>query len=211
MHHAKENSADTGKPVIRHSTLPKLAACPKYLPKPGPVGPAAERGTRMDAAIRRALEGDRSLLEGLTPEDKGPAEWAVALFQDYKRNGELETREEYLAMHTPGISHVGTADVGQTLLGKDLHHIRRLLRARHQRVSRIGLTRATAAAQIGGDAAARSFATKTLGRANTAGLVMGLALMASEASAAELSGDSQLAKDILTNGLTEFLTIDAGW
>jgi RNA polymerase subunit RPABC4/transcription elongation factor Spt4 len=111
MHHAKENSADTGKPVIRHSTLPKLAACPKYLPKPGPVGPAAERGTRMDAAIRRALEGDRSLLEGLTPEDKGPAEWAVALLQSYKMTGELETREEYLAMHTPGISHVGTADV----------------------------------------------------------------------------------------------------
>ena len=91
--------------------LPKLAACPKYVPKPGPAGPAAERGTKMDEAVRLGLRGDRSLLEGLPPEDKGPAEWAVALFQDYKRNGELETREEYLAMHTPGISHVGTADV----------------------------------------------------------------------------------------------------
>ena len=103
--------------VIRHSMLPKLAACPKYQPKPGPAGPAAERGTKIDEAVRLGLRGDRSLLEGLAPEDKGPAEWAVALFLDYKRNGELETREEYLAMHTPGITHVGTADVLNEKMG----------------------------------------------------------------------------------------------
>jgi hypothetical protein len=91
--------------------LPKLAQCPKYLPKPGPAGPAAERGTRIDKAVRLALQGDRSEIEALPPDEKAPAEWAVQLFLSYKMTGELETREEYLAMHTPGIAHVGTADV----------------------------------------------------------------------------------------------------
>ena len=96
---------------IRHSMLPKLAQCPKYQPKEGPAGPAAERGTRIDRAVRLALQGDRTELEALVPEDKAPAEWAVQLFLSYKMTGELETREEFLAMHTPGMSHVGTADV----------------------------------------------------------------------------------------------------
>lgn len=96
---------------IRHSMLPKLAECPKYEPKPGPAGPEAERGTRIDRAVRLALQGDRSVLEALVPEDRGPAQWAVELFLSYKLAGELETREEYLAMSTPGLSHVGTADV----------------------------------------------------------------------------------------------------
>ena len=96
---------------IRHSMLPKLAQCPKFTPKEGPAGPAAERGTRIDRAVRLALQGDRTELEALVPEDRGPAEWAVQLFLSYKMTGELETREEFLAMHTPGISHVGTADV----------------------------------------------------------------------------------------------------
>lgn len=91
--------------------LPKLAQCPKYEPKPGPAGPAAERGTRIDSAVRAALRGERSELEALPPEDREPAEWAVMLFLSYKLNGELETREEYLAMSTPGMTHVGTADV----------------------------------------------------------------------------------------------------
>jgi hypothetical protein len=99
------------KTPIRHSMLPKLAQCPKYLPKPGPAGPAAERGTRIDKAVRLALQGDRSEIEALPPDEKAPAEWAVQLFLSYKMTGELETREEYLAMHTPGIAHVGTADV----------------------------------------------------------------------------------------------------
>ena len=42
------------KTQIRHSMLPKLAACPKYLPKEGPAGPAAERGTLIDKAVRLA-------------------------------------------------------------------------------------------------------------------------------------------------------------
>lgn len=102
---------------IRHSALPKLARCPKYQPKEGPAGPAAERGTRIDKAVRLALQGDRTEIEALVPEDKAPAEWAVELFLSYKMTGELETREEFLAMHTPGMSHVGTADVLNEKLG----------------------------------------------------------------------------------------------
>lgn len=102
---------------IRHSMLPKLAHCPKYQPKEGPAGPAAERGTRIDRAVRLALQGDRSEMEALVPEDRAPAEWAVELFLSYKMTGELETREEYLAMHTPGMAHVGTADVVNMRVG----------------------------------------------------------------------------------------------
>ena len=102
---------------LRHSMLPKLAQCPKYLPKEGPVGPAAERGTRIDRAVRLALQGDRTEMEALAPEDRGPAEWAVELFLSYKMTGELETREEFLAMHTPGMAHVGTADVLNEKIG----------------------------------------------------------------------------------------------
>jgi hypothetical protein len=95
---------------IRHSMLPKLAECPKYTPKPGEAGPAAQRGTVMDEAFRLALQGDRSKLEALPAEDRPAVEWAVALLEDYKRTGAVEAREEFLAMHTPGIAHVGTAD-----------------------------------------------------------------------------------------------------
>jgi len=102
---------------IRHSALPKLAQCPKYQSKEGPAGPAAERGTRIDKAVRLALQGDRTEIEALAPEDKAPAEWAVQKFLDYKMTGELETREEFLAMHTPGMAHVGTADVLNEKLG----------------------------------------------------------------------------------------------
>lgn len=90
--------------------LPKLAECPKYTPKPGDAGPAAQRGTLMDEAFRLGLQGDRSKIDTLPDEDRPAVEWAVALLEDYKRTGTIEAREEYLAMHTPGIAHVGTAD-----------------------------------------------------------------------------------------------------
>ena len=90
--------------------LPKLAECPKYTPKPGEAGPAAQRGTVMDEAFRMGLQGDRSKIDALPAEDRPAVEWAVALMEDYKRTGTVEAREEFLAMHTPGISHVGTAD-----------------------------------------------------------------------------------------------------
>ena len=90
--------------------LPKLAECPKYTPKPGDAGPAAQRGTLMDEAFRLGLQGDRSKIDTLPEEDRPAVEWAVALMEDYKRTGTIEAREEYLAMHTPGIAHVGTAD-----------------------------------------------------------------------------------------------------
>jgi hypothetical protein len=95
---------------IRHSMLPKLAACPKYTPKPGDAGPAAQRGTLMDEAFRLGLQGDRTKIDALPAEDRPAVEWAVALMEDYKRTGTIEAREEFLSMHTPGIAHVGTAD-----------------------------------------------------------------------------------------------------
>lgn len=105
------------KVKIRHSLLPKLAACPKYRPADTPAGPAAERGTRIDAAIRAALAGDTTLLEALPPEDKAAAQWGAHKLAEYTLTGETETREEFLAMHTPGIGHVGTADAVNWRMG----------------------------------------------------------------------------------------------
>lgn len=102
---------------IRHSMLPKLAACPKYTAKPGAAGPAAQRGTLMDEAFRLGLQGDRTKIDELPAEDRPAVEWAVALMEDYKRTGTIEAREEFLAMHTPGMSHVGTADALCTKMG----------------------------------------------------------------------------------------------
>ncbi|MBD9359667.1 calcium-binding protein [Methylomonas fluvii] len=55
-----------------------------------------------------------------------------------------------------------------------------------------------------GDLGRAAEASKSLSRANAAGLVMGLMLIGSKASAAEKAGDHEQAKQIVTNGLVEF-------
>ena len=47
---------------IRHSALPKLEECPCYESNPV-AGPAAQRGTNMDAALRLLLQGEGKDLE----------------------------------------------------------------------------------------------------------------------------------------------------
>lgn len=99
------------KDIIRHSALPKLAACPCYVPAGADAGPAAQRGTLLDTAYRAAIAGNPSLAASLeAPEDRAAVQWAVSETLALAEGHKVETREEWLRMHTPGIAHVGTAD-----------------------------------------------------------------------------------------------------
>jgi hypothetical protein len=95
---------------LRHSALPKLAACPRFEGDNSTPSPEAARGTAMDAAFRCILTGvpfDPILL----PEDMQAVHWAVDKAVELSEGKNLEAQEEYLRMHTPGIEHIGTADV----------------------------------------------------------------------------------------------------
>ena len=94
--------------TIRHSSLPKLAQCAKYESNPV-AGPAAERGTRLDAAFRAFLMGEPVPVE-LSTEEQENVMWAVDTVRDLADGGEIEADEVNLKVNTPGLSHVGTED-----------------------------------------------------------------------------------------------------
>lgn len=95
--------------MIRHSLLPKLAACAKYESNPV-AGVAAQRGTRMDAAFRKTLGNEPDPTAGLTPEEAAAVSWAASVVTYAAGVGEILWREEDLKVVTPGIEHVGTED-----------------------------------------------------------------------------------------------------
>lgn len=114
-----------GNSIIRPSSLPKIAICPSYQSRGGSAGGAAERGTLMDEAFRFAVAGDRSYLDkleeriaelpnrfpGYTPpggEVEG-TEWTIK--RALLISEDVETREENLRVHIPGIVPLGTADM----------------------------------------------------------------------------------------------------
>jgi hypothetical protein len=65
----------------------------------------------MDAAFRAALAGDNALAQSLPGEDFPAVQWAVEKAWELAGGKTLETRDEFLRMKTPGIEHLGTADV----------------------------------------------------------------------------------------------------
>jgi hypothetical protein len=95
---------------LRHSALPKLAACPRFEGSPA-TSPEASRGTLMDAAFRAALTQDFKMVVLDCQDDADAVGWAVDKARELAGDHALEAREEFLRMHTPGIEHVGTADV----------------------------------------------------------------------------------------------------
>jgi hypothetical protein len=95
---------------LRHSALPKLAACPRFEGDNSTQSPEASRGTLMDAAFRTLLMGLPCDV-ALPAEDMDAVNWAVDTVTGLAEDHGVEAREEYLRMHTPGIEHVGTADV----------------------------------------------------------------------------------------------------
>lgn len=94
--------------MIRHSALPKLAQCPCYESNPV-AGPAAERGTKMDAAFRALLMG-KPVTGDLTTEELEAVMWAVDTARDIADGAEIEADEVNLKVNTPGLDHIGTED-----------------------------------------------------------------------------------------------------
>jgi hypothetical protein len=94
---------------IRHSSLPKLALCGQYEGAPG-TSPAAERGTKLDAAFRHAWTTGEFPDWELSEEDADAVRWAIN--QCIKLGGahDLVTEEDRCRIHTGGIEHRGTAD-----------------------------------------------------------------------------------------------------
>ena len=94
--------------MIRHSALPKLAQCPCYESNPV-AGPAAERGSRMDAAFRALLQG-KPVEVALTTEELEAVAWAVSTARTLADGAPIEADEDKLKVRTPGMEHEGTED-----------------------------------------------------------------------------------------------------
>jgi len=95
---------------IRHSSLPKLALCGQYEGAPG-TSPAAERGTKLDAAFRHAWTTGEFPDWELAEEDAEAVRWAID--QCIRLGGGadgLTTEEDKCRILTGGFEHRGTAD-----------------------------------------------------------------------------------------------------
>ena len=95
---------------IRHSALPKLALCGQYEGAPG-TSPAAERGTKLDAAFRHAWTTGEFPDWDLPEEDAEAVRWAInqCISIGAARDG-LTTEEDRCRILTGGFEHRGTAD-----------------------------------------------------------------------------------------------------
>ena len=93
---------------IRASSLPKLAECPVFVGGDG-YSEAAERGNRIDKAIRAGIAGI-AVDASESPEDEAAIDWGFDTLRALAEGSPIETREEYLQMDVPGLSRPGTAD-----------------------------------------------------------------------------------------------------
>jgi hypothetical protein len=98
---------------LRHSLLPKLAACGQYDPKTGgEPSPAAARGTALDEAFRHAWTHSEFPNWDLPEEDAQAVRWAIDRCIELSGIGDgLRTEDKYCKVHTIEIpGHEGTAD-----------------------------------------------------------------------------------------------------
>jgi hypothetical protein len=96
---------------MRHSLLPKLAACSCFESKAGEAGPAAQRGTMLDAAFRDALATGKLNDNNLSRDDAKAVKWAIKQVKAIAGDDEIISQEDMLKVQTPGIEHIGTEDV----------------------------------------------------------------------------------------------------
>lgn len=95
---------------LRPSNLDKLLQCGHY--RPDLVsGPAAERGTRMDAAFRALIAGDSAPLGNLLPDEQAGVRWAVDTARQYAAGAALIADEAELRVAIPRLERDGTADL----------------------------------------------------------------------------------------------------
>jgi hypothetical protein len=95
---------------MRHSLLPKLQACSCFESKQGEAGPAAQRGTMLDAAFRDALATGKLNDNNLSKDDAKAVKRAVKQVKAIAGDDEIISQEDMLKVQTPGIEHIGTED-----------------------------------------------------------------------------------------------------
>lgn len=89
--------------LVRPSSLPKLAVCRCFVGKEG-TSEAAERGTRLDAAIRKAVAAGTSVDPAdvdCVDEDIEACNWAIDELKTLQLSGKWETRESELQAVVP--------------------------------------------------------------------------------------------------------------
>lgn len=96
---------------MRHSLLPKLAECACYESKQGEAGPAAQRGTKLDARFREALQTGKLNDNDLAKDDIKAVKWAIKQVKAIAGDNPIISDEALLKVQTPGIDHIGTEDV----------------------------------------------------------------------------------------------------
>lgn len=92
---------------IRSSSLPKLAACGQYESAPG-TSEAAERGTRLDAALRSAWEHGE--VPPLEQDDAVCVAWAYATISQLAAGWHVDMAEGNCRIRIEQINYTGTAD-----------------------------------------------------------------------------------------------------
>jgi len=97
---------------LRPSNLPKLAVCPCYVSNPE-AGPAATRGSALDALFRARMQGDLNQAEMFyqpSVDDFAAVEWAVNTLRALFADSLILTHEKDCRVVIPGFENPGTAD-----------------------------------------------------------------------------------------------------
>ena len=97
---------------LRPSNLPKLAVCACYVSNPD-AGPAAARGSALDALFRARMQGDLNQAEMFyqpSADDLAAVEWAVNTLRVLVADSVVLTREEDCRVLIQGFENPGTAD-----------------------------------------------------------------------------------------------------
>jgi hypothetical protein len=87
--------------------------CGQYEGAPGEAGPAAQRGSKLDAIFRMAWQtGDMGDHTDISDEDASVVRWAINAMMRLRHSHMdiVETDEARCKVTTPGMEHVGTAD-----------------------------------------------------------------------------------------------------
>lgn len=97
---------------LRPSNLPKLAVCACYVSNPD-AGPAAARGSALDALFRARMQGlpdQAEMFYKPTGDDLAAVEWAVTMLRALAGGSTILTREDECRLSIPGFENGGTAD-----------------------------------------------------------------------------------------------------
>ena len=106
---------------LRPSNLPKLALCPCYEANPN-AGPAAARGSALDAIFRARMQGvpdQREMFYEPNAEDLAAIQWAMDTLNLLAGGSTVLTCESECQISIPGFENPGTADA--LIAGKLAH------------------------------------------------------------------------------------------